>query len=70
MEYTYLPGQFIYLIKSISGISINKSFADEKGLANDRRWMLIDENSLFITQRKNHEMALIKLKIHECPLVD
>lgn len=59
----YLSGLYIYPIKSIAGISLKKSFAGERGLEYDRRWMLIDENKKFITQRKYHEMALINLKL-------
>jgi len=59
----YLSGLYIYPIKSIAGISLKESFAGERGLEYDRRWMLIDENKQFITQRKYHEMALINLKL-------
>ncbi len=34
----------------------------EKGLQYDRRWMLVDENNLFMTQRNFPKMALFKLK--------
>jgi uncharacterized protein len=34
----------------------------EKGLEHDRRWMLIDENGLFMTQRVYQRMALFKLR--------
>jgi uncharacterized protein YcbX len=34
----------------------------EKGLQFDRRWMLVDENNLFMTQRNFPKMALIKLQ--------
>lgn len=33
----------------------------EKGLDHDRRWMLVDENGVFMTQRVHHRMALFKL---------
>lgn len=32
----------------------------EKGLEHDRRWMLVDENGVFMTQRVFHRMALFK----------
>jgi len=35
----------------------------EKGLAYDRRWMLVDENGVFMTQRNTPAMALFKLQI-------
>ena len=43
---------FIYPIKSLAGILVESAKAEEIGFENDRRWMLIDENNQFITQRK------------------
>ena len=33
----------------------------EKGLQHDRRWMLVDENNIFMTQRIHPSMALFRL---------
>lgn len=52
---------WIYPIKSMGGIRLNSAKVAGKGLEFDRRWMLIDENNMFITQRKIPEMALFKL---------
>lgn len=60
-----LSGIYVYPIKSIAGVSINESIVGERGLKHDRRWMLIDEQNQFITQRKYHEMALIDLKLKD-----
>lgn len=35
----------------------------EKGLLHDRRWMLVDENNIFMTQRVYPNMALFRLAI-------
>ncbi|MDR7208117.1 MOSC domain-containing protein [Flavobacterium piscis] len=43
---------YIYPIKSLAGISCEKALAEEMGFENDRRWMLIDADNQFITQRK------------------
>lgn len=57
---------WIYPIKSLGGIRLNQSKVLEKGLEYDRRWMLVDENGTFLTQRLFPAMALLKLKIeHE-----
>jgi uncharacterized protein YcbX len=53
----------IYPIKSLGGISLDKAQIFGKGLAHDRRWMLIDENGLFMTQRTHPQMALFKLQM-------
>lgn len=52
---------FIYPIKSLGGISLQKSFVTPRGLQYDRRMMLIDEGGMFITQRDYPQLALLKL---------
>jgi uncharacterized protein len=44
---------YIYPIKSLAGIAVESAQAQEMGFENDRRWMLIDEENQFITQRKH-----------------
>lgn len=56
---------WIYPIKSLGGIRLKQSMVLEKGLEYDRRWMLVDENGVFITQRLFPAMALLKLKIEK-----
>jgi uncharacterized protein YcbX len=38
-------------VKSLGGIRISSAQVKPKGFENDRRWMLTDENNLFLTQR-------------------
>jgi len=54
---------YIYPVKSLAGISLKQAKVTERGLENDRRWMLVDENGIFITQRKHPEMALFQTEI-------
>ena len=49
---------WIYPIKSLGGIRLTQSQVMPKGLANDRRWMLIDKEGVFLTQRVHPRMAL------------
>lgn len=53
----------IYPIKSLGGISLQSAVVEERGLQYDRRWVLVDENNRFMTQRENEQMALIDVKI-------
>ena len=55
---------WIYPIKSLGGISLQQSKVFEKGLQHDRRWMLVDENGQFMTQRVYPQMALFKLSMN------
>ncbi len=51
---------FVYPIKSLQGISLNKVNCLNRGFEYDRRWMLIDDENKFITQRTKPEMALFQ----------
>ncbi len=55
----------IYPIKSLGGIALNEAKIEMRGLEFDRRWMLIDAENRFVTQRELPEMALFRLEIRE-----
>lgn len=55
---------WIYPIKSLGGISLPDAYVVEKGLQHDRRWMLVDENGKFMTQRVLPKMSAFKLSMH------
>lgn len=54
----------IFPIKSLGGISIEKAVVEEKGFQFDRRFMLIDENGKFLTQREHPKMAKLQPQFH------
>ncbi|PIQ22802.1 MAG: MOSC domain-containing protein, partial [Cytophagales bacterium CG18_big_fil_WC_8_21_14_2_50_42_9] len=54
---------YIYPIKSLGGISMETTLVQERGLQYDRRWMLVDENNQFLTQRTFAEMALLQVEL-------
>jgi uncharacterized protein YcbX len=54
---------YIYPIKSLGGIRVDSSLVTDRGLAHDRRWMLVDENLRFLSQRECHRMALLQTAI-------
>jgi uncharacterized protein YcbX len=53
----------IYPIKSLGGISLQSSKVEERGLQYDRRWMLVDEQNMFFTQRLHPNMASLAVEI-------
>ncbi|MCY7375344.1 MAG: MOSC domain-containing protein [Pyrinomonadaceae bacterium] len=53
----------VYPIKSLGGISLKSSIVENRGLQFDRRWMLVDENNKFLTQREFPKMATVKVEI-------
>jgi uncharacterized protein YcbX len=65
----HLSGLHIYPIKSCGGIAVDEWGVGERGLHYDRRWMLIDEAGLFISQRELPRMALIEVRIESDGLV-
>ncbi len=60
---------WIYPIKSLGGISVTSAIVQRKGLRWDRRWMLVDEQNNFLTQRVWPHMALFKLQLAPGQLV-
>ncbi len=52
---------YIYPVKSLGGVRVSSAEVREKGFALDRRWMLVDEKGMFMTQRKIHHMALLQV---------
>lgn len=58
-----LSNIFIYPIKSLAGIQVNKWQVTPTGLQYDRKWMLVDEQGQFLSQRRLPKMALLKTKI-------
>lgn len=60
---------YIYPVKSLAGIQLNSSELSQFGLLNDRRWMIVDSNGQFISQREFAKMATIKTAFSDNKLV-
>jgi uncharacterized protein len=54
---------YIYPIKSLGGIRLDISNITSRGLENDRRFMLIDENEQFLSQREYPQLAIFQTEI-------
>lgn len=54
---------FVYPVKSLAGIQVERWPVDDKGLRYDRKWMLIDSDRRFLSQRRLPKMALIATRI-------
>lgn len=55
----------IYPIKSLPGISLSQGSIKKKGIKLDRRWMLIDENNKFISQREFSNLTQFNIELLE-----
>jgi uncharacterized protein YcbX len=56
---------YIYPVKSLGGFSLPAAMLTDRGFKYDRRWMLIDENNRFISQREVPAMAFLQTDIQE-----
>lgn len=54
---------WIYPIKSCRGIKLSESVVDPTGLHLDRKFMVVDGNNRFVSQRKHYQMALIQVEL-------
>jgi uncharacterized protein YcbX len=59
----YLSEINIYPVKSLKGISLNEGVVEDRGLRHDRRWMLVDAENKFLTQREFPVMARISIEL-------
>lgn len=66
---TILSQIYLYPVKSLSGISVDHWPVDDKGLLYDRKWMLVDNNAKFLSQRQLPKMALINTRINDEHLI-
>ena len=55
----------LYPIKSLRGSSVSKALVGEYGLANDRCWMLVDDQGRKITQRECPRFALLRPQVED-----
>ena len=54
---------FIYPVKSLGGISVVSAKVTDRGFEFDRRWMLVDSNNNFLSQREVPQMALLQVQL-------
>ncbi len=58
-----LSAIYIYPIKSLGGFAVPSACVEERGLQHDRRWMLVDADNNFLTQRNHPQMALLQVSL-------
>ncbi|WNJ16698.1 MOSC N-terminal beta barrel domain-containing protein [Pontibacter sp. G13] len=60
---------FVYPIKSMKGISLPEAQLTDRGLALDRRWMLVDPEGMFLTARKFPRLLQMQVSIESDGLI-
>lgn len=51
---------YIYPVKSLGGFRVNDALLTDRGFSHDRRWMLVDRDGRFMTQRVFPQMAMLQ----------
>lgn len=60
---------FIYPVKSLGCFEVSSAQLTDRGFQYDRRWMLVDADNRFITQREYPQMSLLQTAIKDDLLV-
>jgi uncharacterized protein YcbX len=53
----------IYPVKGLKGIALQEARCTERGLEHDRRWMVVDSDGQFLSQREHPKMATVWTEI-------
>ncbi len=64
-----LSGLFVYPVKGARGIALDRARATGLGIEHDRRFMIVDPDGEFLTQREHAEIALVDTAIEGETLV-
>jgi uncharacterized protein YcbX len=61
---------FVHPVKSCAGVEVREALLTETGLELDRAWMVVDAQGVFVTQREQPRLALVRphIKPHELVL--
>ena len=59
----FVSGLFVYPVKSLRGIALERSPVGTRGLRYDRHWMIVDEKGRFRTQRQLPQMTAIETAV-------
>lgn len=58
MEIT-VTGLYHYPVKSLAGVPLERAHISTKGIEGDRRWVIVNKDGLFQSQRQRPRMALL-----------
>lgn len=63
MTEVQLSALYRYPVKSLAGQELAHTRVDRFGLEDDRRWMVVDRDGSFLTQRELPEMTLVSTQV-------
>lgn len=53
---------YVHPIKACRGLRVERAAVERRGLAEDRRFMLVDEDGRFVTQREEPRLVLVRVE--------
>ena len=56
---------YVYPVLSLAGMKVRRFALDRFGPVADRRWMLVDAEGKFLTQRQKRTMSMVHAGLHE-----
>jgi uncharacterized protein YcbX len=59
----------VYPVKGLKGIALTEARCTDRGIEHDRRWMVVDKDRQFISQREHPKMATVWTEIEGDALV-
>jgi uncharacterized protein YcbX len=69
MSTAKITGIYIYPVKSMKGIALERAKVSGKGLEYDRRWMIVRSNGRFVTQRDMPQLSQVITSLDKKGLV-
>ena len=58
-----LSALHVYPVKGLKGIALDAARCTDRGLEHDRRWMVVDSEGVFLSQREHPKMATVWTEI-------
>ena len=55
----------VYPVKGLKGIALTQARCTDRGIEHDRRWMLVDRDGQFLSQREQPQMATVWTEIRD-----
>lgn len=55
----------VYPVKGLKGIALEEARCTDRGIENDRRWMVVDAEGVFMSQREHPKMATVWTDLEE-----
>jgi len=59
----------VYPVKGLKGIALQEARCTDRGIEHDRRWMVVDRERQFLSQREHPKMATVWTEIEDDALV-